>query len=216
MSRLPRLVAASLAISLLCACSSLIGGPKETPKLYEPVLHPQADAAWPQVAWSLATTRSSSMPILEGPGIVVSPAPGELQVYRGALWARSPSELVEDSVLRTLEASGKIAAVARQSSGMDADYRLLLEVREFRADYAGGAVPSASLDINAKLLHTSDLLIVGSRSFQLTQPASDTEVASVVSAFGQALDTLAPQIAGWALTTGQAHEQAAHPPVTRR
>ena len=216
MSRLPRLVAVLLAISLLPACSSLIGGPKETPKLYAPVLHPQANAAWPQVVWSLATSRSASMPILEGPGILVSPTPGELQVYRGALWARSPSELVEDSVLHTLEASGKIAAVARQNSGMDADYRLLLEVREFRADYTGNAVPAARLDINAKLLYANDLSIVGSRNFQLTRPASDTEVASVVSAFGQALDRLAGQIAGWALTTGQAHEQAAHRPATRR
>ena len=58
MSRLPRLVAVLLAISLLPACSSLIGGPKETPKLYAPVLHPQANAAWPQVVWSLATSRS--------------------------------------------------------------------------------------------------------------------------------------------------------------
>jgi cholesterol transport system auxiliary component len=93
---------------------------------------------------------------------------------------------------------------------------LLLEVREFRADYTGNAVPAARLDINAKLLYANDLSIVGSRNFQLTQPASDTEVASVVSAFGQALDRLAGQIAGWALTTGQAHEQAAHRPATRR
>jgi len=76
-------------------------------------------------------------------------------------------------------------------------------------------VPAASLDINAKLLYSGDLSIVGSRSFQLVQPASDTEVASVVNAFGQALDRLVPQIAGWALTTGQTHQQALHHPATR-
>jgi cholesterol transport system auxiliary component len=216
MNPLPRLLPALLALALLPACSSLIGGPKESPKLYSPLVQVQPDPAWPAVVWSLATSRSSSMPMLEGPGIVVSPAPGELQVYRAALWARAPGEMVEDGVLRSLEASGKIAAVARQSSGMDADYRLLLEIREFRANDMPGAPPSAHLDINAKLLHVSDQTIVGNRSFQLTQPATATDVASVVAAFGQALNSLNPQIAGWALATGQAHELAAHKPAARR
>ncbi|MDE2407404.1 MAG: membrane integrity-associated transporter subunit PqiC [Xanthomonadaceae bacterium] len=216
MNPLPRISPALLLAMLLAGCSSLIGGPKETPKLYAPQINIQPDPAWPQVAWSLATSHGTSMPMLEGPGIVVSPTPGELQVYRAALWARTPGEMVEDSVLRTLEASGRIAAVARQSSGMDADYRLLLEIREFRADDVAGAQPAARLEINAKLLHMNDQTIVGNRSFQLAQPAATAEVASVVTAFGLALDALAPQIAGWALATGQAHEQATHKSSPRR
>lgn len=216
MSRSPLFLSASLAMALLAGCSSLIGGPKETPRLFAPVYHGQPAADWPQVTWSLVTARSNGARLLDGQGIVVSPVPGELQVYRAALWARTPGDMVEDAVLRTLEASGNIAAVAPQSSGMDADYRLLLDIREFRADYAGNAVPAATVEINAKLLHLSDQSIVGSRSFHRAQTATDTDVASVALAFGQTLDSLAPEIAGWALQTGQAHELAAHKEPPRR
>ena len=216
MSRLPRLIPALLVATLLASCSNLIGGPKESPKLFAPVLHSQPNPQWPNVTWSLATSRSTNMQMLEGPGIVVSPTAGELQVYRGALWARSPGEMVEDSVLRTLEDSGKIRAVARQGSGMVADYRLMLDIREFRADYAGNPTPSATLDINAKLMHMRDQTLVGSQNFHVVQTANATDINHVVTAFGQALDKLAPDISGWVLTTGQAHELAAHKPDARR
>src|SRR3546814_15264019 len=97
--------------------------------------------------------------MLDGTRIAVRPVPGELQVYKGALWAKDPGEQLRDAVLQTLEESGKLAAVARQGSGLAADYRLELDVRRFEADYAGGAVPAATMEVNAKLVRS-----VGQRS----------------------------------------------------
>ena len=76
--------------------------------------------------------------------IAVRPVPGELQVYAGASWARAPSDMIEDVIMRTLEDSGRIPGVARRGSGVAPDYRLLLDLRRFEADYAGAAIPSAT------------------------------------------------------------------------
>ena len=148
--------------------------------------------------------------MLDSSRIAVSPVPGELQVYKGAVWARTPPEMLEDGVLRTLEDSGKIPAVARQGSGIGADYRLLMEIRHFEAEYAGAAVPSAVVEVSAKLLHASDQAVVGSRRFRHAQAASGTDAAVVADAFAQALRATSHDIAGWVLATGQAHETA-HP-----
>ena len=94
--------------------------------------------------------------MLDSTRIAVRPVPGELQVYKGASWARTPVEMLEDGVLRTLEDSGRIPAVARQGSGMSADYRLLMDLRHFEADYAAGATPAAVLEVSTKLLHAQD------------------------------------------------------------
>lgn len=218
MTRLQRcLRPALLATSLLLAgCSSLIGGPRETPTIYAPEPARRVDPSWPAVDWSLALARSGEAQMEDGPRIVVSPVPGELQVYRGALWARTPAEMVQDAVLRTLEDSGKLPLVARQGSGLSADYRLLLEVRAFRAEYAGNAVPAAVVEVNATLLHLRDQSVAGSRNFRQSQPATGVAVAEVADAFSQALAGLSHDVAGWSLQAGQAHAGQPHPSAPAR
>jgi len=181
-----------LAMVLLCGCSSLIGGPREPTTIYAPVLEIQPDPAWPAVGWSLDIARPTGAQALDGLRIMVSPTPGT-------------------SLMRTLEDSGKIASVSRQGSGASASYRLLLDLRDFRSDYAGNTTPAATISLNAKLLHLPDQAIVGSRSFRIVQPATGIEAAQVSAAFGQALSSLARDVSGWTLETGQAHERQHHP-----
>lgn len=205
-----RIALAATVLAALGGCSSLVGGPVETPTIYAPEPTATADPAWPTVSWSLGTVRPTAPKILDGSRIAVSPVPGELQVYRGAMWARPPAELLEDTVLRTLEDSGKIAAVSRQGSGIGADYRLVMDIRHFEADYQGGATPSAVIEVNAKLLHMPDQAITGSRTFRQLQPAAGTDAGLVAQAFGQALGTVGGEISGWVLATGEAHQRQAH------
>ena len=124
--------------------------------------------------------------------------------------------MVQDAVLRTLEDSGKLPLVARQGSGLSADYRLLLEVRAFRAEYAGSALPAAVVEVNATLLHLRDQSVAGSRNFRQSQPATGVAVAEVADAFSQALAGLSHDVAGWSLQAGQAHAGQPHPSAPAR
>lgn len=207
MSRLFSISACMLSVLLLSSCSSLIGGPKQSSSIYAPAPSTQTDPAWPQAGWSLEIAPPQTPRILESNRIVVSPVPGELQVYRAATWARTPGGMVEDITLRTLEDSGKIAAVTRQGSGVTSDYRLLLDLRDFKADYAGNALPSARIEVNAKLLKLSDLSLVGSRTFVFEQPAQGSDVAQVSATFTGLLTQLGHDIAAWTLQTGPARAQ---------
>ena len=144
--------------------------------------------------------------------IAVRPTPGEMQVYRNAVWAREPGEQLQDALLQVLEDSGRIGAVVRQGSGIAADYRLELDLRRFEADYAGGAVPAATIEVNAKLVHAGDRAVVASRTFVQAVPASGTDTAVVAEAFGQGLGAVASEIAGWTLRSGTAHEEAENAP----
>lgn len=201
---------ATLLLPAVLGGCALLGGSKASPTIYAPDLRVDADPSWPAVAWQLSTTRPTAARMMDSLRIAVSPVPGELQVYKNASWSRTPTEMVEDGVLRALEDSGKIPAVARQGSGIGADYRLVMDLRDFEAEYAGAAVPSAVVEVNAKLLHSQDQTVVGSRTFRHAQPAAGTDVALVADAFTQALGATTHEIAGWVLTTGQAHEMK-HP-----
>ena len=211
MSTHARPIIALLLAASLAGCA--LGGGKNAPTVYAPEPRIAADTAWPTVAWQLAIGNASAPRMLDSLRIAVSPLPGELQVYKGAQWARTPADMLEDGVLGALEDSGRIRAVARQGSGMAPDYRLAMDVRHFEARYDAGAAgaPAAVVEVHAKLLHARDHVVVGSRTFRHQQAAAGTDVGLVADAFAQALGATTGDIAGWTLVTGEAHRRQAHP-----
>jgi len=214
-ARLPSLRGAAIALALcgaLAGCSILGSGNRgERSTIFAP--DPRADvaASAPTVSWQLALVPPTGARAIDSYRIAVRPTPGELQVYRGATWAKTPADMLQDALLRALEDSGKIAAVARQGAGISSDYRLLVDLRRFEADYDGAAVPSVVIEFNAKLVHPVDQAIVASRTFLHAEPAAGVEVPPVVDAFSRGLEAVTSELAGWILVSGDAHQRQAHP-----
>ncbi|SEK43592.1 cholesterol transport system auxiliary component [Pseudoxanthomonas sp. GM95] len=190
----------------LAGCSSLLGGGgREPTSIYSPQVQVTADPNWPSVPASIVVAKPSAARVLDSSRIAVRPTPDELQVYHGAAWAQSATDMLQDAVTRTLEDSGKTGGTGTTDAGIRGVYKLVMDVRRFEADYAGGATPSAVLVVNAKLVQNADQSVAASRTFNVIQPASGTETGVVVQAFDQALTQLTTQIVGWTLTSVQAH-----------
>lgn len=202
----------SFVLPLLFALGgcSILGKQKEPTTLYAPDPRVQADASWPSVDWQLSISRPEAARMVDSLRIAVRPSPEEVQVYKGASWAKMPSDMVEDAVLRALEDSGKVPAVARQGSGIAADYKLSMDLRRFESDYSGGATPNATIELNVKLLHTAGPDVVASRTFVQSVPASSTAVPDVVDAFNRGLGQVARDVAGWTLVAGDQHQRMGH------
>lgn len=193
---------AGLTLFLALAGCSVLGGSKTAATIYAPEPAVTVDPAWPSADWQLVLAHPEAARMLDTLRIAVRPTPGELEVYKGASWAKSPSDQLEDTLLRTLEDSQKIHGVARQGSGIAADYTLLTEIRRYESDYAGAAVPTATIEVNAKLLRAADQVIVASQTFRQAVPAADAQPAAVAQAFGVAVGAIAHDLAGWTLTSG--------------
>ncbi|MGQ4660258.1 ABC-type transport auxiliary lipoprotein family protein [Lysobacter sp. F6437] len=207
----PLRAAIAVAAAVLVAGCSILGPKPEPGTIYAPDPRVEAAPAWPTVDWQLSLSRATAGSMTDSLRIAVRPSPNELQVYKGASWAKTPTSMVEDAVLRALEDSGRIPAVARQGAGISADYKLVLDLRRFEADYtAGGSTPAATIEVNAKLLHAPDQAVIAARTFLQAPAATSTAVPDVVVAFEQSLETLAGELAGWVLASGDAHEHTAH------
>jgi len=194
----------SLSLVSLAGCSVLGSQQRDPVTIYAPQVSVNTDPSWPAVKWQLAVMKPTAARVVDSPRIAVRPIPGELQVYSGVSWSQPPTDLVETTVLRALEDSGKIPSVARSGTGIRADYKLVMDLRRFESDYAGEVVPSATIELNAKLLHVNEQRVVASRTFLQKQQAAGTEVNQVTSAFNQALGVLAGEVVGWTLTSGEA------------
>ncbi|MDQ3617683.1 MAG: ABC-type transport auxiliary lipoprotein family protein [Pseudomonadota bacterium] len=201
----------AVVVLMLAGCSILGGKSSDPVTIYSPDPRVQTDPSWPTVGWQLSMTSPHAARFIDTQRIAVRPAANEFQVYKDASWAKRPSDMVEDALLRALEDSGRIPAVARQGSGVSADYKLVLDLRRFEADYAQpGAMPAATIEVNAKLLHSSDQLVIASRTFLQAQPTASTAIPDVVVAFEKSLEAITRELAGWVLTTGEAHKRGAH------
>jgi len=195
-----RVFALVLLAAALPACS-LLGGKKAPPAQFAPVALAAADASWPRVDAQLTIAPVQIARPYDSLRIAVRPVPQELQVYKDGVWAQRPSEMLMTSLLRTLEDSGRLRAVARAGSGVNGDYRLMLDVRRFEADYAGAATPQATIEVSAKLVRDEAAGVVASRTFVVAEPVSGTAVPQVVDAFDRALARVDRDIAGWTLST---------------
>jgi cholesterol transport system auxiliary component len=188
----------------------LAGGDRQSVTIYAPQVRVQADPAWPQVDWQLVLAKPSAARLVDSPRINVRPSPGELEVYRGATWSQPATDMLEDTLLRGFEDSGRIAAVARIATGIRSDYKLTTDLRRFEADYRGGDTPAATIELNAKLIHSVDQRVVAARTFVVAEPAASADIPTVARAFETALDKVSTDLIGWTLLSGQ-HDAARQP-----
>ena len=193
----------ALPFSLALAGCSILGSEQRDPvTIYAPDVRVAPEPGWPQVTWTLIVAKPTAARVIDSPRISVRPTPGELQVYRGVSWALPATDMLQDAVQRTLEDSGRIPAVASADAGILGDYKLIMDLRRFEADYAGGGQPSAVVEVNAKLVNNRGQRVVASRTFLQQKPASGVDVAQVATAFEEVLRAATADIAGWVLTSG--------------
>ncbi len=188
---------------MLAGCSVLAGGDRHAVTIYAPQVRIEADPSWPQVDWQLVIAKPSAARLVDSPRINVRPTPGELEVYRAATWSQPATDMLEDTLLRGFEDSGRIPAVARISTGIRSDYKLTTDLRRFESDYRGGQTPAATIEVNAKLIHSIDQRVVATRTFLVVEPAASGEIGSVAAAFETALDKASTELVGWTLVNGQ-------------
>lgn len=199
------LLAACAAASLLAACSIL---PKDSPvQGWRPE---EAAIAGPAATgdFSLRVDTPNTSGPLDGTGIVVMPAAGQVSSYKGARWSEAPALLVRQRLVDAFMAA-KLPAVTTDDDHFASDYTLGGNLRAFQSEYRGGS-PVVVVRYDAQLRRSGARNLLATRSFVITQNPSGVEVPQIVAAFGAADDQLAQKVVAW--TTDVANrDKAAHP-----
>jgi len=205
---LTRILLPAAMLALLGGCSLLGSSERSAVTIYSPVVRIQADHGWPTVDWQLVLVKPSAARVVDSPRINVRPSPSELEVYKGVSWAQPATDMLDDALIRGFEDSGRIKGVARATTGIRADYKLATDIRRFESDYQGQATPTVVIEVNAKLIHTTDQRVVADRTFRQAQPVGSTEIPAVAAAFERGLQQLAQDVVGWTLVNGQSDAAA--------
>ncbi|MEO6076111.1 MAG: ABC-type transport auxiliary lipoprotein family protein [Dokdonella sp.] len=190
------LVLAGSAAALLTAagCAVLGAGSEYT------VYAPQPQFAGPTkkqlVEWQLQVQQPYAGETITAPTLLVMPTPAVYEVFPAARWRDPPPMLVGTLLMQAFEQSGRIVGVDRAASGVNTDYVLSSELRDFQIEIVGGA-SRAKVTLHTRLLGFADNRIVAARTFEATAPAAAQDAASASMAIETALAQMLPQVRDW-------------------
>jgi len=186
---------------LIAGCSGiqLIPTPMQ-PQLY--VLRP--DIATPMgmpVRWRLSVGTPDASASLDTERIALSRTATTMDYFANAAWTDRVPAIVQRLLVQTFDASNRIVAVDRDTTGIENDYLLQTEIRDFAAHYdTPEGAPQILISIQAKLARMPQREIVSSLNVRQQATASANALDSIVMAFNQATGAAIAQIANWTLS----------------
>jgi cholesterol transport system auxiliary component len=184
----------------LFASGCTILQPPMVPRLY--VLRPtMTPAMGAPVRWRLAVGAPDAAQSLDTPRIALTRSSTTMDYFANAAWTDRVPLMVQRLLLQSFESSGRILAVDRDTAGLETDYLLETEIRDFTARYdTPDAAPQVVVTIQARMVRMPQREIVGSLTAQQQAQASANTLDSIVTAFNQATGAALSQITGWSLT----------------
>ena len=186
---------------LVAGCGSILPTPM-APQLY--VLRPQAPPAenMAPVRFRLAVAVPDAPASLDTARIALTRSATTMDYFANAAWNDRIPLMLQRLLIQRFDAGGRITAVGRDTAGLESDYLLETEIRDFHARYdtLDGA-PEIVIGVQAKLVRMPQREIVASLNAMQMTRASSNNLDAVVIAFNQAVGAAIGQIAAWTLAT---------------
>jgi cholesterol transport system auxiliary component len=193
--------AAAVLVSLIAGSCGTLPFDKPPPRLF--LLTPKSTFRddLPKVKWQLTIDVPIAEAGINTSRIAVQRNAVMIDYFEGANWIDTAPRMVQTLLVESFENSGRIIGVGRQSAALRADYTLLVELREFQAEYDGpSTVPSAHVRLNAKLVRLPQRVIVGTVSADYSVKAQGSRLEDVVRGFDVSLGKSLKKIVEWTLT----------------
>jgi cholesterol transport system auxiliary component len=188
-----------MRIALLAAAAALVAGcfgslkePVPQPLVYRidaPKLSPGAP-----LPVDLRIDVGQVAPGLDSPGIATRWPGQRIEYVAGARWAEELPQLLEAALVEALQDSGRLRSVQGDFGRFRASHTMVVEVRRFEADYTGGGMPVAQVELTATI-GKADRRVLASYTVQASESATENRQAAVVAALDKAFGRAAADLA---------------------
>ncbi|HUF85946.1 MAG TPA: ABC-type transport auxiliary lipoprotein family protein [Thermohalobaculum sp.] len=200
-ARLARAALAAVGATLLAGCAGLaaLGAVTAPVDLY--LLTPKStyDPDLPQVTAQIVVGEPTAASSVNTDRIAVKPNAYQLQYFPDARWVDRAPLMVQSRLVESFENTGRVTSVGRQAIGLNADFSLISELREFQAEM--GADPDAPLTVqvrlNIKIVKEPQGVIFASESFASQAETVSDDLGDVVAAFDEALGRTMKEAVQW-------------------
>jgi cholesterol transport system auxiliary component len=203
MTAIPRAFLRSLALAAALALSACaVPGFQDPPQLHSLTPATEFPADLPRVEQQLLVELPMANSGLDVSRIALRTAPTSLAYFADVNWTDRAPGLIQTLAVESLENTGRIVSVARDTVGLRADWLLKTDLRDFQAEYdgpPGQTAPDIRMRLTAKLVRMPGRTIEASRTFEAVVPAEAASMQAVIAAFDQAASMVMRDLAAWTL-----------------
>lgn len=105
-----------------------------------------------------------------------------LDYLAGARWADGLAALLQAALVEGFQDSGRLRSVQGDVGRFRSTHALVVEVRRFEADYTGGGLPVAQVELSATLGRLADARVVAAFTVAEREGAAENRQTAVVAA----------------------------------
>lgn len=127
--------------------------------------------------------------------ILVQPEGTEIQSYKGSQWADVAPILIRDRLILALN-DAKLFEAVSSDGALNTPWALEGYLSHFEVKYLD-AQPVVRVQYEGQIIDRKQATIVRNKRFTITQPAASTDITAIITAFGNAGDTLSLQVLEW-------------------
>lgn len=182
---------------VVSGCGSLLPAPK-APPIY--VLEPpfSTTPTVSRVNWQLTVALPLAQMGLDTIRIALRKNPPMQDYYADAAWPDRLPVLIQDLLIQAFVRSGRIVGVARDDSGIAANYRLETELLNFEAHYdQASAAPAAVVQFGISIVSLPTRTIIARTAVMERVAAMKNNLADIVRSFDEATALTLGQIVAW-------------------
>ncbi len=194
-----RMVIAALTLAP-AGCSGLLGGGGTPTSLYTlTALRDLASNGSPLKA-EILIDRPTSSDALDTVRIALRRNQLSFDYFADSAWTDPAPRMIQGLLVDSLQGSGRVTAVSRDTLAIRGDFELRIELRHFEAEYTGNApLPTVRIELGLILVRVEDRAIVGTRTVATSAQPAENDLPSVVAAFDEALHAAMRDTLTWML-----------------
>lgn len=174
-------------LMLLSACSVPLKSDLPVEQTYR--LAPSVAVASARLNVNVYVPKVTVSPALDSDRIVLIKPPLQQDFIAQSRWPDNLSVYLHGVILDALVQSGGFQSVSEQLLGNDSNYKLLLRVDRFQAEYPPAGKNSAAVEVvmDASLVRVKDQHLLGQHRYAIRHDAVPVSTSKIVAVLNQAL-----------------------------
>lgn len=138
--------------------------------------------------------------------IAVKPTPTQFEYYARAQWVDVVPVMTQTLLLESFDNSEMIDVLGRGAYGLRADYGLVVNIREFQAEYDDLGPPDVQIRFQAQLVEMPRRKTIASTSVIGQSKSKSKKMNDIVIAFDEAFGRATKDLVSWTLQ--RIHQEA--------
>lgn len=194
-----RSIALMLSLLLAACVNPLDFVSVEPPRLFELTPKSTFDANLPKITARMAIDVPSATAGLNTARIAVKPTPTQFEYYANARWVDVVPVMAQTLLLESFDNSEKIDVLERGAYSLRADYGLVVNIREFQAEYSGDGSPDVQIRFQVRLVEMPRRKTIAATSVIGLAQSTSRKMNDIVIAFDQAFGRATKDLVSWTL-----------------